>query len=178
MKIIYLNFLLLFTACTANKEMKQNEYFDIKEVFLNQIKVLNVEKPVFTKTIEMNSQKETKDLSTINWEKELDPFVQMDINKSAFAKSYSVLETDSTISYKLKKEEKLPIKSILIRKNPKSEQLQSIEIEASDHNLLYHWSKTLSANIITGKLKNYSIKGNQKILVFDAEIYSISAIRN
>jgi hypothetical protein len=171
--IKFLAILILLISCAEKPAEKTHKYFDIKSLFSKQIEELVKEKPIFKKEITINAEKEAKDLSEINWTKELDPFLQSDINKPAFMQSYDIEETDSTLRYSLKTDEKLPISSILIMNKKEDNQLKSIEIISSDENLLYNWSKTLTASFENNKLQKYSVKGKQKILVFDEENYQI-----
>jgi hypothetical protein len=171
-------FLALITfSCQQKEEYSTQKYFDIKGLFTNQIIVLSGEKPVFVKNVEINSEKETKEFASIDWKKELDPFVMMDINKPAYAKSYEKIETDSTLKYLLKKGEKLPISSVSIKKNRNVDQISFIEITSNEENMLYGWKKTLIAEFEKGILKKYNISGKQKIMIFDEEVYKIEGIR-
>lgn len=174
MKIISTICLLFFLIACAEKPIeKTRKYFDIKALFASQIVVLGKEKSIFKKEISINGEKEIKELSAINWEKELDPFLQSDINKPAFLQSYEIVETDSTLRYLLKAGEKQPISSIWMMKKRNSKDITYIEIAASSENLLYSWNKTLIAIFKNGFLQKYSVIGDQKILVFDQENYQI-----
>jgi hypothetical protein len=161
------------TSCEQENEVKTIKYFDIKALFTHQIEKMAKQKPVFKKEIEINSEKETKEISTIDWTKELNPFMQSDINKPAFLGTYDVIETDSAIEYRLKADEKKPISLIKIVKKLQNQQVVSIDISSSDENLLYRWEKHITANFEEGNLKKYTIKGKQKILIFDEENYKI-----
>lgn len=176
-KKIFLLLAIITFSCEQKQEKDTQKYFDIKNLFTNQINVLIAEKPVFIKTVEINSEKETKEFNTIDWKKELDPFVMMDINKPAYAKSYETIITDSTLRYLLKKGEKLPISSIWMMKKRNSNQISFIEIASREENMLYGWEKTLTAFFENGILKKYNIRGKQKIMIFDEEVYKIEGIR-
>lgn len=168
---------ILFFSCEKEQEVKTIKYFDIKALFTNQIAMLTIQKPVFNKKVEINLEKENKEISDINWEKELSPFIQSDINKPAFLGSYDIIETDSTLKYSLKAGEKKPISSISITKSLQKQQIKFINIASSDENMLYRWEKELKANFESGNLKKYTIEGKQKILVFDEENYKIVSNR-
>lgn len=172
-KIIYFFLAISCISCEQENDVKTIKYFDIKALFTNQIEKMAKQKPVFKKEIEINSEKETKEISTIDWTKELSPFMQSDINKAAFLGSYEIIETDSTIKYRLKAGEKKPISSISIVKTPQNQQVESIDITSSDENMLYRWEKHITASFEEGNLKKYTIKGKQKIMVFDEENYKI-----
>jgi hypothetical protein len=168
---------ILFFSCAQEQDVKTIKYFDIKALFNNQMEMLAKQKPVFNKEVEINSEKEIKDISNINWEKELSPFIQSDINKPAFLGSYDIIETDSTLKYSLKTGEKKPISSISITKSQQNQQIKFINIASSDENMLYRWEKHITATFEEGNLKKYTIKGKQKILVFDEENYNIMGKR-
>ncbi len=171
MKIYCLLFVLV--SCAEKQVVETPKYFDIKGLFAKQIVELSAEKPNFTKSVELNSESETKQLSAINWEKELEPFLAADLNKPAFTQSYDVVETDSTLRYLLKIGEKKPISSIWMMKKRHKNQITFIEIASNDENLLYNWNKTLFATFEGNKLKKYSVKGSQKILIFAEEKFHI-----
>jgi hypothetical protein len=167
----------IVASCAPKQELKINNYFDIKGFFTNQIGALEKEKPKFAKQILINKEKETKDLTNIDWKKELDPYLQTDINKVAYAQSYETIENDSMVNYTLKPSETLPVKFISIKKSPKTKQIISITIESSDENLLYYWKKSLLSTFENGRLKNYRVSGRQKILIFDEEAFIVEAER-
>ncbi|MES2797567.1 MAG: hypothetical protein V4683_16480 [Bacteroidota bacterium] len=154
-----------------------NQYFDIKALFTKQIGQLTKEKPRFVKQIEINGEKETKETGSIDWKKELDPFVQMDINKPANLGSYEAIETDSTIKYTLKSTERKQIKAININKEVGSNQILWIQIESSDENVLYSWNKKITGTFKNAELEKYNIEGEQKILIFDKESYHVMGTR-
>lgn len=168
---------IILASCAPKQELKINNYFDIKGYFTYQISILEKEKPKFTKLIIINKEKEAKDLTNIDWKKELDPYLQTDINKVAYAQSYETIENDSMVNYTLKAAQTLPVKSILIKSEPKTKQINSITIESSDENMLYYWKKSLVSTFEHGKLKTYSIRGKQKILIFDEEAFIVEAER-
>ncbi len=175
-KAVFFLSLAVFSCETPQENLSKN-YFDIKGLFLGEINKLSKEKPIINKSVEINGKKETKTISEIRWEKELDPFVQADINRAAYLGSYEITETDTTVRYLLKKEAKLPIYSIWILKKKGTNEVLNIDIASADENLLYNWQKAISANFVDGKLKTYAIKGSQKIWVFEEEKYSIIARR-
>jgi hypothetical protein len=168
---------ILLASCTPQKEQKVTAYFDIKALFTKQIAYLNKQKPVFEKKVEINAEKETKEMSQIEWAKELAPFIEMDINKAAYLGSYDIIETDSSLNYTLKKDEKKPIASVLILKNKGETAVTFVEMTSQDKNMLYSWQKTVSANFKNGQIINYKIKGNQKLMFFSEENYRIEGKR-
>jgi hypothetical protein len=173
-----LNFIIistLFVSCAEKKENISSQYYDIKGLFTKQIGELTKQKSVFRKEIIINNEKEIKDLSIISWPKELEPFVKSDINKPALANNYTVIETDSTISYLLKNELKAPIYSVKI--NRKNDQIGFIEIKSTTSNLLYDSKTTLIAKFEKGIVQKYSVRGEQKILIFNKENYQITGQR-
>jgi hypothetical protein len=173
----YFSLLLFLFGCSGKQNTVSNNYFDINGLFKMQISNLIQEKPIFIKSVQLNGQNETKELVNINWQKELEPFSSADINKPAFTTSYTSTETDTSLIYTLKNGEKQPIKSINISKRRNEKEINGIEIISADENFLYHWSKIISANFKNGMLQNYSVKGEQKILIFDRENFVITSQR-
>jgi hypothetical protein len=176
MKIIIAFFVLsMVMACKPKPDLKINQYFNIKGLFEKQISDLAAEKPIFLKQIQINGVSEAKEISNFDWRKELDPFLQTDINKAAYLGSYEIIESDTTTHYILKANQKLPIKRVNIIHGKSF--ISLIEINSSDNNMLYKWSKILTASFDSGKLQYYTVKSSQKILVFSEEIIAISSKR-
>ncbi|UKJ06535.1 hypothetical protein [Solitalea lacus] len=90
------------SACTnsINKKPNTSTYFDLKEYFENEAKRLNRENPKVEKTVNDNGKQETKAVLNTIWLNELSVFINSNINKPAWSKSYSVTSTDSTEEYK------------------------------------------------------------------------------
>lgn len=97
----FLFLILLISACqSAKNETQQAEneailvFFDLKGYFNDEIKRLNQENWSVSKKVAINNESEEKTLNSLDFAKELDVFVQSDINRPDWTDKYQI---DSTL---------------------------------------------------------------------------------
>lgn len=168
-------FCALLSAC--NPEIKESEtkrYFDLKGLMETQIKMLNTKKPFVQKTILMSERSESQLVKTIDWAKELELFIQTDLNKPAFIQSYQVDSSSLSVNYKLKDTEKLPVKYLTISRVGKN----GINIEAlvSNENYLYQTERHLKLSLKNNEVSDYQVEGFQKIVFGDKKRFKINGV--
>ena len=86
-------FLAVFaTGCDGGNGQKNLErnYFDLPAFFENEVNHLTSENPVIEKKISKDEKTETKVLSSIDWKGELAAFIDIDLNKPSWARSFLV----------------------------------------------------------------------------------------
>lgn len=165
----------LLSACNPEiKEGKINRYFDLKGLIETQIKTLNTQKPFVQKTIVMSEKSESQLVKSIDWAKELELFIQTDLNKPAFIQSYQVDSSSKSVIYKLKDAEKLSIKYLTISKI--GENGISIEALVSNENYLYQNEKHLKLFLKNNEVSDYQIEGFQKIVFGDRKTFKINGV--
>ncbi len=167
-----LTFCALLSAC--NEEVKENQtkrYFDLKKLIERQIKSLNTQKPVVQKTILIADSTENQSIKTIDWAKELELFIQTDLNKPAFTQSYQVDSSSMGVKYSLKNTEQLPIKYLTISRL--GEDGISVEALVNNKNYLYETERHLKLSIKNNELVDYQIEGFQKIVLGDKKVFKI-----
>ncbi|MOA34871.1 hypothetical protein D3C78_1562840 [compost metagenome] len=71
----------------------------MKNYFEQEVSRLNTEKPKISKTVNDNGKIETKSIQDTLWVKELAVFINSNINKPAWSKSYNVVKTDTSEIY-------------------------------------------------------------------------------
>lgn len=170
-----LTFCALLSACNPEiKEGKTKKYFDLKSLIEIQIKTLNTQKPFVQKTILVSGKSESKSVKTIDWAKELELFIQMDLNKPAFIQSYQVDSSSTSVKYELKDTEKLPVKYLTISRA--GENGISIEALVSNENYLYQTERHLKLSLKNNKIYNYQIEGFQKIVFGDKKKFKINGV--
>lgn len=147
-------------------------FFDLDGFMKKEIDYLKTEKPEVLKKVKINDASEELTSKAIDWDKDLEIIKQSDLNKAAYRLSYDINEAKSLISYNLKTEENLPIKSLLIHKNDKG-QITKITSEHINHNYLYSSSNIAEVNFENGHLKTYSVKGWQKLFVGSKKDFEI-----
>ena len=168
-------FCAFLSACNPEiKEGNTKKYFDLKGLIEAQIKTLNTQKPFVQKTILMSEKSESQLVKSIDWAKELELFIQTDLNKPAFIQSYQVDSSSISLIYKLKDTEKLPIKYLTISKI--GENGISIEALVSNENYLYQNERHLKLFLKNNEVSNYQIEGFQKIVFGDRKTFKINSI--
>lgn len=144
---IFLAFVGLFSACNeAEKSIDTASFFSIENYFNEQIEILK--KGIFQleKTIVINERKETKKIENINYQIELAPFIDNDINKPAWSDKYSIdslIESGQlkTITYQAL-EASLKTQSLSIH-FVENERVEYISITAKSHSVLSDSEKKL-----------------------------------
>ena len=146
MRILFLiGVLLIFASCSEKQQASLNPtYFDLKSFFKDEAENLKLTKTHIRKKIISGNDLEEKEFTNIDWEKELRPFSESDINKPAWKLSYSVdtfyLQSQVHVVYK-SKETKLPIKKLeVILKNNK---VAMIKVASEKQNSYYHSKQNL-----------------------------------
>jgi hypothetical protein len=171
MKKITLILCLISTALAcnekANKEASSINYFDLKKYFSSEAKRLQTLNPLIKKTITQNGISETKQLKISNWETELKPFANADINKSAWKNAFKVTTRNQITQY-TNTSEKIPVKELIVAK--KNNRIISVKAILTTRNLLYTSTDTLTYV----PSKHYEIKKTQKIKLLKEKTYQIS----
>jgi hypothetical protein len=158
-----LSFLWIATACTDEAVHVQKElYFPLRSYLQQEIVQLEKHPQSVHKTMILDGKKEVRTIKEIDWEKEWALFIDSDLNKPAFDKSYDNLSEEGFRWYSLKIGEKLPVKKMKIQLDA-LERPASIEIEMSQTNFLFETKKKLHMNFVDGKIETYSIEGWQKM---------------
>ncbi|UEG54698.1 hypothetical protein LLH06_06950 [Mucilaginibacter daejeonensis] len=154
----------------VHESTSENKYFDLKGYVSADISRLARRNAGVTKTVQHNrTGKQTKTISTINWEQELAPFVSSDINKPAWRQSYSTEQKgDSTVYTALQHE--LNTRRIVIHQQ--DGHVSQIAIDNATHNLLYNNSERL----IWYPDSLYVINKWQKVRLLGENVYEISGV--
>lgn len=155
-------------ACNdkANTQAPSLNYFDLKKYFSSEAKRLQALNPLIKKTVNQNGISEFRQLKISNWETELKPFVNADINKSAWKNAFKVT-TENQITRYTNTSEKIPVKELIITK--KNNRIISVKAILTTSNLLYTSTDTLTYM----PSKHYEIKKTQKIKLLKLKTYQI-----
>ena len=173
-KLLFIS--LLLVGCTeSNTENTPKYYYDLAGFINQQISQLTKNQPIVQKNLLIGEKNESMQTKDIDWKKELELFLQADLNKQSYQLSYTQDSTQNTVVYQLKKGEKLPVKSLKIEfdeeKSPKNiEALMQVE------NYLYKSVKTLSMNLDKQQLKNYQIEGWQELFIGKKKVYKVVGV--
>ncbi len=162
-----------FLSCRKSSDTNAATYFDLAGTIKTQIALLSNEKPAVTKEVNLSGKKEVKTLNELDWEKELALFVQADINKNAYQKSYSVIDSDSLVTYRLREGESLPVKEMVISFAP-SKLPREITVVTVTSNFLLNARRTLRCSFTGGRLSSYAIQSEQKLFIGQPDLISVS----
>ena len=172
-KLVYvLSLMIGISACQSESaEMKVKKYYDLKGLLERQIEALKSEKPKVQKNILVNEITENQTVNSLDWSKELDFFIQADLNKPAFVSSYRVDSYSMGVKYFLKETEKLPVKFLEI--NRMGEDGVEVRALVSNSNYLYDTERNLKLSLKQGQLIDYQIDGFQKVVFGKKKMFKI-----
>lgn len=153
-----------FSCNRTSQGLEEKTFFDLAGLVDKEITFLKENKPLVSKSVKINDAYEEIKGTDIDWSKELEILKLSDLNKAAFKLSYDVKENKNLIQYTLKEEEKQPVTLLTFIKNDAGEITQIESIQSSE-NYLYSSSKTVKVNLENGHIKNYSLKGWQKLFI-------------
>lgn len=162
--MIRLSILLLFTfvACTSSPEPATHFYDWKKELNRLSSSPLSVKK-----TVILDGTIEVIDSIQVDLAKEWALFNEADLNKPAYANSYSDESASGLIRYTLKKGEDLPVRSFLVTLDSAGRPA-SVKFDISSKNLIYETSKKLSMHLVSGRVVSYTISGSQALRWFSS----------
>lgn len=164
--ILFAFLLLLVSSCGSDKKTSYAEKFypiSITKIVNNELNNLHDKSIKASKTIIYNNTKiEHKEICKEDVETDLKSFVEFDINKAAWQKSYTQ-KTIGNITIFECLEQKLPLKKITIKGDLKKP--ESINIHFYNNNNLYQSTKLIQwiPN------KSYSIFSIQDVKGMDAD---------
>ncbi|GAB2619565.1 hypothetical protein [Belliella aquatica] len=178
-KTIWIFFLTTIIACqtqTSDKEDFDPPYFQLEQFIEEQASKL--EGKSLQKEIQIKETVEKFEVTPNQeeWLRELDFFIQADINRPALAKAYSITKDDSETIYDLKKGEKSKLKSLKILYNDKQE-VKRIEFVIGSENTFYETETTgwLLMNVDAGIIDSFEIDGKQKVVFLDPILMHVKA---
>ena len=170
-KLLIINLLLI--GCTQSENQNSTKtYYDLAGFVNQQILQLTNNKPLTEKKLLIGEKTETINTKDIDWKKELELFLQTDLNKQSYQLSYQKDSTQNTVTYQLKKGEDLPVKTLKIEfdeeKSPKH-----IAALMQVNNYLYKSEKNLSMDFEKKSLKNYRIEGWQELFIGKKKAFKV-----
>ncbi len=178
--VLILSLLVLVTACQTSAETEQlpDVYFDVKGFVENQIVLLNKQKPTIEKTMVVGTDKETRRTNEVNWQRELELFIQADLNKPAFRQSYGIAQPDPlTFEYTIKTEEDLPVRYLKVVLDQPNGRPTLIEAKVVAKNKLYESEKNLLMRCAeqagAWRVSVYEIKGFQELVISDRKPFDV-----
>ncbi|MFN8353934.1 MAG: hypothetical protein U0Y10_05805 [Spirosomataceae bacterium] len=179
MKRLFLLLVLGLVACNQPQDTTTTTtYFDLKAFVEQQIAQLSAQQPMVDKTVEVKAQQEHLKTKDIDWAKELDLFVQADLNKPAYISSYESSTKANEVVYTLKLGEDLPVKSLKIMTDAASQLPIRVEATLRTENYLFTSEKQIQLQtriLPNGKpqLTHYQVQGYQQLIFGSKQPFQI-----
>ena len=173
-KLLFIS--LLLVGCAKSETQNSTKaYFDLAGLVNQQITELNKNQPRTHKNLVIEEKKEVLNTNKIDWQKELELFLQADLNKQTYQLSYNKEETTQMEVYTLKEGENLPVKSLKIIFD---EDKSAKHIEAIIHteNYLYQSEKHLLTTLNKNYLTHYQIEGWQELFIGKKKSFKVDGI--
>lgn len=170
MRIGILLLLCIFFSSCSEPEVKssQKQYVDLKGIIESEILKLNRSQVRVNKTVMHNGQTESLSNIEVKWEDELALFIESDINKSAWQRSYKVIENSEGAEFQ-SLDPNLRTKSIVVRYNQNKKPVY-IQIKNQTDNSLYKTTEFLS--FIPDSI--YTIIKDQKVILLGKNRFEIT----
>lgn len=167
--------MLGLVACTnPTKEAPAGTYYDLKSYIEQQISQLQKQQPTVVKQAGFGDDQEHQTTKAIDWSRELDLFLQADINKQAYQSSYQKSQPDSlTYEYSLKPGENLPVKRLRVELDSATRQPRLVKATLRTKNSLYESERNVWLESEKGVIKRYHIEGFQQLAWLDAKRFLI-----
>lgn len=173
---------LLFSLVSCRQEETRDDtpklYYDLEGFIENQIVYLNEKKPEVNKTAILGSKHEVSKTREVDWKKELELFVQADINKPSYRQSYEVVQNGPLhYEYRLKPGNDLPVAYLKIDTDSILKQPLRVEALVRTSNKIYHSEKKV---VLTAAkrdnllgVSSYEVNGYQKLIFVEKKIFSV-----
>jgi hypothetical protein len=180
LRLIFLLLFLGLAACTPEKnQARTGQYYDLASFVESQIGELDSLRPTVEKTVVSGNARETKQISAINWSKELDLFVQADLNKPAYRNSYQVEKVgDYTLIYRARPGEEVPVKYLKIEVDAAAGKPRHVEVTITSENYLYNSEKKLFLHGSPDaqgrwRVREYQVSGYQQLAFFSKRPFEV-----
>lgn len=173
--------LLLSLASCRQEETRDDApkiYYDLKGFVETQIVYLNEKKPEVSKTALLGSKREVSKTREVDWKKELELFVQADINKPSYRQSYEIAQNGPLhYEYRLKPGNDLPVSYLKIDVDSVLKQPLHVEALIRASNKVYNSEKKLVLNAAKRdnlqEINTYEVDGYQKLIFVEKKVFRI-----
>lgn len=154
-------------------------YFDVRGLLDTQIRQLSTRHPGATKQVSLRGGPvETVRVPEVKWADELQIFYQADINKAALRGAYrldSTAEAGGATRRTYTAQPGHPNASVTrLSVLSAGGQPQEVEATLKQYNALFSGQKQLRLTLQNGQLRMYSVRGSQKLVLFDTLRFSTS----
>lgn len=139
-----------------------DKYFQLKDFVENQIRLLDGATVRKSMLIKGQTEETEVRMDAEAWRRELNIFVQADINKASLATAYETIQRDGLSVHRLKPGEKSAIQEI--RVSYEDEDVRQINFKAYQYEFFYTTASEGELVIdSSGKIHTYQVKGIQDV---------------
>jgi hypothetical protein len=147
----------------------QRNYYDLPVCMRKQVDLLNKMGKHVRKKLTKDGKSQTVERGDVNWDEELELFMESDINRPAWRGAFIAdtveLERMYVISYRTENEE-IPVKNVVVTLDRDSKQCLHLTIDRQTDNFLY----TSVQKLFFTPGEGYTIKGLLKVsFLFESE---------
>ena len=159
---------LISFSCSFEKNTPPDEnallsgFFDVQSYFRNEISRLNKEQPSITKRIELEGQLENIQKKGLDYERELQVFVNSDINRVSWKEKYkvdSIFQEAKLVKIRYEAID-TTLKTKLLEVEFEKTEVRSVKIHNATRSIVAQTNQILQYHPTEG----YSIENEQKIL--------------
>lgn len=166
--LLFLTLALLLSCAQDEEKPMENptqidKYFLLKDFVKGQIYLLDEVKVRKMTSIKGKVENTEQQMNIEDWRKELDIFIQADINKASLSTSYATEKGAGFTIHRLKPGEKSSIQEIKVAYD--EDEISQISFTSHQQNIFYTSESEgiLSVDTATGKISSYQVRGIQKV---------------
>lgn len=172
---------LLFSCSEQGPDFRENptqleKYFPLGDFVLAQIERLDGMQTEKTLVLGGRTEVVTQRLDQVGWRKELDLFIQSDINKASLASSYTTEETPNRVVHRLIEGERGEVQEMYVTKENDNIQEISFTYQKESFFYLSEGSGSIRLDPVTGLLLAYEVNGRQKVWFLPANTMELRAV--
>lgn len=164
--VIWSLLMALLWSCSGSNESVSTDaiYFPLRD-FL-EVRTTELDSTYVVKEVTINGKRERmeKMMGPADWLKELEIFMQADLNRPSLASSYETTRSQDYLIHELKSGEKAKVQKVVVRFEDSI--VKEISFHTKSENIFYS-SETrgvIFARSITGKIDNYVVDSQQKVV--------------
>ncbi len=176
-RLNYIILILLLASCSDPAEVyyeDQRYYYDLPSFMTKQVTELNEKQQRVRKHVTKDGHSHIIEYGDIDWNEELEVFIESDINRPAWRGAFKVdtisLEREFIITYKSSNDQ-IPVKNVVVTIDKDTRQCLQVTVDRITENFLYSSDQSLFFTPGEG----YMMKGKLSVsYLFDSE-YSIES---
>jgi hypothetical protein len=170
---------LLLTAC-QQQTATDSDRFTLTSFVEKQGRALAAARIKVDKKVAIGAKQETRQLSEIDWSKELELFRQADVTKFPLSSHYRRQPIAGGVEYTLLPGEKLAVQSLKLYYGQDTTQITQAEAVLVQENYLYHSLRKLRFQCQSQpdgslRLSQYSVEGTRKLIFSPTTTFSMQA---